>query len=161
MEKRDKTQTLYPNQKGFTPEKQPKIGGTVLGKDSIEYNVGRESISLTIRNTGDRPIQVGSHYHLFEVNRFLDFDREAAFGMHLNIPSTTAIRFEPGDSKQVEAVAYGGKRRVIGFNSLVEGYAGEEDAPTYYPTRERAIRHMQRLGFKHTKSKQSNKQNKE
>ncbi|MBP3473779.1 MAG: urease subunit beta [Alistipes sp.] len=161
MEKRDKTQTLYPNQKGFTPEKQPKIGGTVLGKDSIEYNVGRESISLTIRNTGDRPIQVGSHYHLFEVNRFLDFDREAAFGMHLNIPSTTAIRFEPGDSKQVEAVAYGGKRRVIGFNSLVEGYAGEEDAPTYYPTRERAIRRMQRLGFKHTKSKQNNKQNKE
>ncbi|MBR7116024.1 MAG: urease subunit beta [Alistipes sp.] len=161
MEKRDKTQTLYPNQKGFTPEKQPKVGGTVLGKDSIEYNVGRESISLTIRNTGDRPIQVGSHYHLFEVNRFLDFDREAAFGMHLNIPSTTAIRFEPGDSKQVEAVAYGGKRRVIGFNSLVEGYAGEEDAPTYYPTRERAIRRMQRLGFKHTKSKQSNKQNKE
>ena len=161
MEKRDKTQTLYPNQKGFMPEKQPKIGGTVLGKDSIEYNVGRESISLTIRNTGDRPIQVGSHYHLFEVNRFLDFDREAAFGMHLNIPSTTAIRFEPGDSKQVEAVAYGGKRRVIGFNSLVEGYAGEEDAPTYYPTRERAIRRMQRLGFKHTKSKQSNKQNKE
>ncbi|MDO5487779.1 MAG: urease subunit beta [Rikenellaceae bacterium] len=161
MEKRDKTQTLYPNQKGFTPEKQPKIGGTVLGKDSIEYNVGRESITLTIRNTGDRPIQVGSHYHLFEVNRFLDFDREAAFGMHLNIPSTTAIRFEPGDSKQVEAVAYGGKRRVIGFNSLVEGYAGEEDAPTYYPTRERAIRRMQRLGFKHTKSKQSNKQNKE
>ncbi|MBQ4541066.1 MAG: urease subunit beta [Alistipes sp.] len=161
MEKRDKTQTLYPNQKGFTPEKQPKVGGTVLGKDSIEYNVGRESITLTIRNTGDRPIQVGSHYHLFEVNRFLDFDREAAFGMHLNIPSTTAIRFEPGDSKQVEAVAYGGKRRVIGFNSLVEGYAGEEDAPTYYPTRERAIRRMQRLGFKHTKSKQSNKQNKE
>ena len=161
MEKRDKTQTLYPNQKGFTPEKQPKVGGTVLGKDSIEYNVGRESITLTIRNTGDRPIQVGSHYHLFEVNRFLDFDREAAFGMHLNIPSTTAIRFEPGDSKQVEAVAYGGKRRVIGFNSLVEGYAGEEDAPTYYPTRERAIRRMQRLGFKHTKSKQSNNQNKE
>lgn len=161
MEKRDKTQTLYPNQKGFTPEKQPKVGGTVLGKDSIEYNVGRESITLTIRNTGDRPIQVGSHYHLFEVNRFLDFDREAAFGMHLNIPSTTAIRFEPGDSKQVEAVAYGGKRRVIGFNSLVEGYAGEEDAPTYYPTRERAIKRMQRLGFKHTKSKQSNKQNKE
>lgn len=161
MEKRDKTQTLYPNQKGFTPEKQPKVGGTVLGKDSIEYNVGRESITLTIRNTGDRPIQVGSHYHLFEVNRFLDFDREAAFGMHLNIPSTTAIRFEPGDSKQVEAVAYGGKRRVIGFNSLVEGYAGEEDAPTYYPTRERAIRRMQRLGFKHTKSKQNNKQNKE
>lgn len=160
MEK-NKTQTLYPNQKGFTPEKQPKVGGTVLGKDSIEYNVGRESITLTIRNTGDRPIQVGSHYHLFEVNRFLDFDREAAFGMHLNIPSTTAIRFEPGDSKQVEAVAYGGKRRVIGFNSLVEGYAGEEDAPTYYPTRERAIRRMQRLGFKHTKSKQSNKQNKE
>lgn len=161
MEKRDKTQTLYPNQKGFTPEKQPKVGGTVLSKDSIEYNVGRESITLTIRNTGDRPIQVGSHYHLFEVNRFLDFDREAAFGMHLNIPSTTAIRFEPGDSKQVEAVAYGGKRRVIGFNSLVEGYAGEEDAPTYYPTRERAIRRMQHLGFKHTKSKQSNKQNKE
>ena len=152
---------LYGAGAGFVPEQPVPIGGVVLRSDEIEYNVGRPVTTLTVRNTGDRPIQVGSHYHLFEVNRFLDFDREAAFGMHLNIPSTTAIRFEPGDSKQVEAVAYGGKRRVIGFNSLVEGYAGEEDAPTYYPTRERAIRRMQRLGFKHTKSKQSNKQNKE
>ena len=168
MEKIDQTAALYPNQKGYAPEKQSKVGGTVLGKETVEYNVGRDTVRLTIRNTGDRPIQVGSHYHLFEVNRFLDFDREAAFGMHLNIPATTAIRFEPGDSKDVEAVAYGGKRRIIGFNSLVGGYAGQEDAPTFYPKRERAIRRMQRLGFKYapqgeirTKENQSNKQDKE
>ncbi|MDB5543217.1 MAG: urease, beta subunit, partial [Hyphomicrobiales bacterium] len=72
-------------------------------------------------NTGDRPIQVGSHFHFFEVNRALEFDRSAAFGLHLNIPSSTAIRFEPGDQREVQLVPYGGKRAVYGFNNLVDG----------------------------------------
>ena len=147
MEKIDQTAALYPNQEGYAPEKQLKVGGTVLGKETVEYNVGRDTVRLTIRNTGDRPIQVGSHYHLFEVNRFLDFDREAAFGTHLNIPATTAIRFEPGDEREVEVVPFAGKRRIIGFNSLVMGYAGIEDDPVYYPTRATAFRRMHKRGF--------------
>ena len=101
-----------------------------------------------MRNTGDRPIQVGSHFHFFEVNRYLEFDRDAAFGCHLNIPATTAIRFEPGDQKEVEVVAYSGKRRVIGFNGLVMGYTGDEDAPTYFPARMHATRKVRHAGFK-------------
>ena len=74
-----------------------------------------------MRNTGDRPIQVGSHFHFFEVNRALEFDRAAAFGQHLNIPASTALRFEPGDEREVKLVPYGGKRAVYGFNNLVDG----------------------------------------
>ena len=103
---------------------------------------------VTVRNTGDRPVQVGSHFHLFEVNRYLEFDRDATFGFHLNIPATTAVRFEPGDQKEVEAVVFGGKRRVIGFNALVMGYTGEEDEPSYYPARLRALRRVREAGFK-------------
>jgi urease subunit beta len=97
---------------------------------------------------------VGSHFHLFEVNRYLDFDRDAAYGCHLNIPATTAIRFEPGDSREVEIVTYAGKRRVIGFNRLVNGYTGTEDSPTYYPAHTRAFRRMRKAGFKCAASKQ-------
>jgi urease subunit beta len=93
---------------------------------------------------------VGSHFHFFEVNRYLDFDRSKAFGCHLNIPATTAIRFEPGDSREVELVCYAGKRRIIGFNSLVEGYTGDEDSPTYTPAYSRAMHDMCHAGFKHT-----------
>ncbi len=107
-------------------------------------------MQLTVRNTGDRPIQVGSHFHFFEVNRYLEFDRDAAFGMHLNIPATTAVRFEPGDQKQVEVVAYSGKRRVMGFNGLVMGYTGDEDSPVYYPARMRALRRVRKTGFRST-----------
>lgn len=139
---------LYPNQKGFAPEGEVSIGGVILGKDNIEYNANRKTITIEVKNTGDRPIQVGSHFHFFEVNRYLEFDREAAFGCHLNIPATTAIRFEPGDKRQVELVTYGGKRRIIGFNNLVMGYTGEEDAPTYYPTHIHAMRKMHHAGFK-------------
>ena len=77
--------------------------------------------TLKVRNTGDRPVQVGSHFHFFEVNRALEFDRAAAFGLHLNIPSSTAMRFEPGDEREVKLVPYGGKRAVYGFNNLVDG----------------------------------------
>ena len=131
------------------------VGGVLLADAPIEYNKGRATVRITVRNTGDRPIQVGSHFHFFEVNRYLEFDRAAAFGYHLNIPATTAVRFEPGDSKEVELVTYGGKRRVIGFNDLTRGYTGTEDDPSYYPARERAIRRMTKRGFKHsTPSKQ-------
>lgn len=141
---------LYPNHLGFKPQQQVAVGGEILRSEPIEYNLGRQTAKLVVRNTGDRPIQVGSHFHFFEVNRYLEFDREAAFGCHLNIPSTTAIRFEPGDQKEVEVVAYAGKRRVIGFNGLVMGYTGDEDAPTYLPARTKAIRRAQMRGFKST-----------
>ena len=131
------------------------VGGVVLADTPIEYNKGRATVRITVHNTGDRPIQVGSHFHFFEVNRYLEFDRAAAFGCHLNIHATTAVRFEPGDSKEVELVTYGGKRRVWGFNDLTRGYTGTEDDPSYYPARERAIRRMTKRGFKHiTSSKQ-------
>ena len=138
---------LYGAGAGFVPEQPVPIGGVVLRSDEIEYNVGRPVTTLTVRNTGDRPIQVGSHFHFFEVNRYLEFDREAAFGTHLNIPATTAIRFEPGDERKVEVVPFAGKRRVIGFNSLVMGYAGTEDDPVYYPARTAAIARMHAEGF--------------
>jgi urease subunit beta len=98
------------------------VGGVLLASGDIEINVGRQTTSLKVRNTGDRPIQVGSHYHFYEVNRHLSFEREQAFGYHLNIPATTAIRFEPGDERTVELVAYGGRRRVIGFAGAVNGW---------------------------------------
>ena len=139
---------LYGAGAGFAPEQPTPIGGVVLRSEDIEYNVGRPTTKLTVRNTGDRPIQVGSHFHFFEVNRYLEFDRSAAFGMHLNIPATTAVRFEPGDSKQVEIVAYAGKQRVVGFNNLVDGYTGTEDAPTYYPAYRRALRRVHKQEFK-------------
>lgn len=138
---------LYGAGAGFVPEQPVPIGGVVLRSDEIEYNVGRPVTTLTVRNTGDRPIQVGSHFHFFEVNRYLEFDREAAFGTHLNIPATTAIRFEPGDERKVEVVPFAGKRRVIGFNSLVMGYAGTEDDPVYYPARAAAFARMHAEGF--------------
>lgn len=139
---------LYPNQPGFAPQQGVAVGGEILCSDPVEYNLGRRTVRLAVRNTGDRPIQVGSHFHFFEVNRYLEFDRDAAFGCHLNIPATTAVRFEPGDEKQVELVTYSGKRRVIGFNGLVMGYTGDEDAPTYFPARLRALRRVRHAGFR-------------
>lgn len=124
------------------------VGGVILAETPIEYNLNRKTVKITVRNTGDRPIQIGSHFHFFEVNRYMEFDRPKAFGMHLNIPATTAIRFEPGDEREVELVAFRGKKRIIGFNNLVMGYAGEEDFPTYYPTRTKAIARMEKRGFR-------------
>ncbi len=139
---------LYPNKPGFAPAQPVAVGGVILMSDPIEYNTGRKTAKLVVRNTGDRPIQVGSHFHFFEVNRYLEFDRDAAFGFHLTPPATTAIRFEPGDQKEVEVVAYSGKRRVIGFNGLVMGYTGDEDAPTYFPAHLHAVRKARHAGFK-------------
>src|SRR5690554_7398002 len=87
----------------------------------IELNAGRETITLTVTNTGDRPVQVGSHYHFFETNEALRFDRAAARGFRLNIPAGTAVRFEAGDTKEVELVALAGAREVYGLNAKVNG----------------------------------------
>ena len=166
MEK-SKTTSLYPSSKGFYPKKAVPVGGVILAEQDIEYNLCRPTATITIRNTGDRPVQVGSHFHLFEVNRYLEFDREATFGYHLDIPASTAIRFEPGDSKQVDIVAFGGKQRVIGFNNLADGYTGTEEAPSYYPIHDRALRRIHKAGFsclcsehKSVKTKPSSQENK-
>ena len=103
-------------------------GEYILAEGDIEGNVGRVKASLTVVNTGDRPVQVGSHFHFFEVNRQLAFDRAKAFGMRLNIPAGTAVRFEPGEEKEVELVTFGGSRKVYGFNNLVDGDTAAEAA---------------------------------
>ena len=92
---------------------------TVAG--DIELNAGRPTMALTVTNTGDRPIQVGSHYHFFETNDGLSFDRQAAYGCRLNIAAGTAVRFEPGQARQVELVAFAGDRKVYGFQGKVNG----------------------------------------
>jgi urease subunit beta len=104
------------------------VGGYVCSAEAITFDADRPVTTLTVRNTGDRPVQVGSHFHFFEVNRALEFDRAAAFGLHLNIPSSTATRFEPGDEREVQLVPYGGKRGVYGFNNLVDGSTADGDA---------------------------------
>ena len=93
----------------------------LLGEGEIIANQGRRTVELTVTNTGDRPIQIGSHFHFFEVNRALRFDRAQAFGMRLNVPAGTAVRFEPGDEKRVTLVELAGTRRVFGLNALTEG----------------------------------------
>lgn len=98
------------------------IPGEILTAEGvIELNAGRETLTVPVANTGDRPIQVGSHYHFYETNPALEFDRSASRGFRLNIPAGTAVRFEPGQSRQVELVAYAGGRRIYGFNGLVMG----------------------------------------
>ena len=87
----------------------------------IEGNAGRKTAQVVVRNTGDRPIQVGSHFHFFEVNRALSFDRHAAFGMRLDVPAGTAVRFEPGEEKEVALTEFAGLRNIHGLNALVSG----------------------------------------
>jgi urease subunit beta len=101
-------------------------GEMLLAEDHIELNTGRIGITVKVANTGDRPIQVGSHYHFYETNPALAFDRSAAKGMRLNIPAGTAVRFEPGQKREVELVAYAGLRRIFGFNALVMGDVEKE-----------------------------------
>jgi urease beta subunit len=96
-------------------------GEYILGEGDIEANAGRRTVELTVANTGDRPIQVGSHFHFFEANRALRFERGKAWGMRLNVPAGTAVRFEPGDEKAVTLVELAGAREVHGFNALADG----------------------------------------
>jgi urease subunit beta len=97
------------------------IGGYVCREEPVPFHKALPVTTLRVRNTGDRPVQVGSHFHFFEANRALEFDRAAAFGQHLLVPASTALRFEPGDEREVRLVPYGGKRAVYGFNNLVDG----------------------------------------
>ena len=96
-------------------------GEIKTAEGDIELNTGRETLTVSVANTGDRPIQVGSHYHFYETNPALSFDRAATRGFGLNIPAGTAVRFEPGQSRSVELVAYAGERRVYGFRGEVMG----------------------------------------
>ncbi|GEN33563.1 urease subunit beta [Aneurinibacillus danicus] len=92
-----------------------------LCKEKIVCNAGKAAVKLTVLNRGDRPVQIGSHFHFYEINRALEFDREKAFGMHLNIPAGTAVRFEPGDVKEIEVVPFSGLRQVYGLNNKTNG----------------------------------------
>jgi urease subunit gamma/beta len=109
------------------PGKQKKdveavVPGEILTPDGdIELNAGRRKVTIRAMNTGDRPIQIGSHYHFFEANKALDFDRAGAFGMHLDIPAGTAVRFEPGEAKHVTLAAFGGSGELFGLNNLTNG----------------------------------------
>jgi urease beta subunit len=102
-----------------------KIGAIIPKEGEIELNVGKETVTLTVVHTGDRPVQVGSHFHFFEVNRQLSFDREKAYGYHLDIPSGTSVRFEPGMEKEVVLTKMGGAKRIFGLNDLTCAQASE------------------------------------
>jgi urease subunit beta len=101
-------------------------GEYFLAEQPIACNTGKATIKIVVVNTGDRPIQVGSHFHFFEVNKQMSFHRRPALGMRLNIAAGTAVRFEPGEEKEVELVELGGLKRVIGFNNLVNGITSDE-----------------------------------
>ena len=96
-------------------------GEYITAPGSINANEGRKTVKVTVVNTGDRPVQIGSHFHFFEVNKQMQFNREKAFGMRLNIAAGTAVRFEPGEEKEVELTEFGGAKKIYGFNNLVDG----------------------------------------
>jgi urease beta subunit len=118
------------------------VGQITLGKGDIEAFQNRKSIKMKVNNTGDRGIQVGSHFHFFEANRALDFDREKAYGMKLAIPAGTSVRFEPGQEKEVTLVEFGGKKYIHGFNNLADG-----SVRTIY-RKDMALRKAKELKFK-------------
>ncbi len=115
-------------------------GQVILKKEDVPCNVGKKTISIEVKNSGDRPIQVGSHFHFFEVNKKLVFDREKTFGLRLNIPASTAVRFEPGEAKTVTLVEIGGAKKVYGHNNLVNGVIDEA-------SKVKAIEKAKELGF--------------
>jgi urease beta subunit len=115
----------------------------------IELNAGRTVVTLKVNNTGDRPVQVGAHYHFFEVNKALVFDRAKAYGMHPDLPSGTAVRFEPGEIKEVALIPYSGRRTIYGFNALVNGRL---DDPY---TREMSLKRCREQGYSSAPSKPS------
>jgi urease subunit beta len=116
-------------------------GEIIPGNDTVRINEGRPTTTVTVTNTGDRPIQVGSHFHFFEINRALEFDREAAFGTRLDVPAGAAVRFEPGESKTVDLVDLGGNQRVSGLNDLTNGSTRNDT------TKERALERARERGF--------------
>ena len=121
------------------------VGGYVCRKEPVSFHEKLPVTALKVRNTGDRPVQVGSHFHFFEVNPALEFDRAAAYGQHLNIPASTALRFEPGDEREVKLVPYRGKRAVYGFNNLVDGPTAGKTAE---PRKAKALAAAAKRGFR-------------
>lgn len=119
----------------------PKPGEVMTAKGDIVLNEGRETVQLEVKNYGDRPIQVGSHYHFVETNRALGFDREAAYGKRLDIPAGTAVRFEPGEKKTVQLVAIGGKRVINGGNAAATGEVNDYN-------KEQAMKRLRDMGFR-------------
>lgn len=118
------------------------IPGELLpAEGNVELNAGREAVTLTAANTGDRPIQVGSHFCFFEVNRALRFDRARAYGMRLDVPAGTSVRFEPGDEREVTLVPLAGRRVVRGLNGLIQGALDDPNV------REAAFRRARERGF--------------
>ena len=117
-------------------------GEYILGEGNIKCNVGRSTIKIVVVNTGDRPVQIGSHFHFFEVNKQMKFDREKSFGMRLNIAAGTAVRFEPGEEKEVELVTFGGKQSIYGINNLTNGSTTNEE------TKQQALQNLSAQNFK-------------
>jgi urease subunit gamma/beta len=131
---------IRPGTQPYKMERTP--GELVVPDEEIEINAGRREIALKVLNTGDRPVQVGSHYHFFETNRALEFNRSAAFGMRLAVPAGTAVRFEPGESKEVRLVEFGGTGELGGLNSLTEGSRHTPE------TKERALHRARERGYR-------------
>jgi urease subunit beta len=116
-------------------------GEYILKKEDIIANADRATVKVAVVNTGDRPVQIGSHFHFFEVNKKMEFDREKAFGMRLNIPAGTAVRFEPGEEKEVELVEFGGAKKIFGFHHLTDGSVKEKH-------KRKAVENMKAQQFK-------------
>lgn len=133
---------IRPGKKKTSRKDDVRPGEIITPDEDIELNVGRRKAKLKAINKGDRPIQVGSHYHFFEVNRALEFDREKSFGMHLDIPAGTAVRFEPGESKEVTLVEFGGTGEVYGLNNLTNGSTRSKER------RIEAVKAARNRGFK-------------
>lgn len=136
--------TARPASQVTSPVADDLPGQLYFADGEIEINAGRRTVTLTVRNTGDRAAQVGSHFHFFEVNRALDFDRPRAMGMRLNIAAGTSVRFEPGQERQVDLVEIGGTKRAVGFNNLTDG------STTANQTVAAAIGRMHARGFHST-----------
>jgi len=121
-------------------------GEYFLSDEPINLNAGRESIEINVVNLGDRPVQIGSHFHFFEVNPQMEFDREKAFGKRLDIPAGTAVRFEPGESKKISLIAFGGLQCAMGFNQLSQGKTSSDE------NRKKAMEKIKTSGFKNKPS---------
>lgn len=117
-----------------------KVGEIICKDREITINEGRKTANIKVANIGDRPIQVGSHFHFFEVNKLLSFKREDAFGMRLNIPSGTSVRFEPGEEKEISLVELGGRKKAYGLNALTQGEINDT-------TLEKALEEAKKRGF--------------
>ena len=117
-------------------------GEYLPSNESIIANVGKSTTTVSVRNTGDRPIQVGSHTHFFEVNKALEFQRKQSYGCHLNIPAGTSVRFEPGDTKEIELTEFGGKKIVYGFSGLVNGNLDEKKEEAFKKAIEKGFKGM-------------------